>query len=118
MQENDFPFDQDFLDGYDGSTFFDLVVQFKIKSYYFLNWNNDYSLDNFTMWIDQRGPVFAMFDVDSSLTSYFLELNFLYKKRYKINNLCHAVEIRIKKSNLYNNHNEKNNSFLRFKFRK
>ena len=118
MQQNDFPFDQDFLDGYDSSTFFDLVVHIKIKSHYFLSWNNDYSLDNFTMWIDQRGSVFAMFDVDSSLTSYSLELNFWYEKKYKINNLGHAVAIRIKKSILYNNHNEKNNSFLRFKFRK
>ena len=98
VQENDFPFDQDFLDVYDSNTFFDLVVQFKIKSYYFLRWNNDYSLDNFTMWINQRGPVFAMFDVDSSLTSYSLELNFWYEKKNKINNLDHAVAIPIKKS--------------------
>ena len=100
VPENDFPFNQDFLDGYDSSTFFDLVVQFKIKSYYFLRWNNDYSLDNFTMWIDHRGPVFAIFDEDSSLTSYSLQLNFLHKKNYKINNLGHAVAIPIKKSNL------------------
>ena len=31
VPENDFPFNQDFLDGYDSSTFFDLVVQFKKK---------------------------------------------------------------------------------------
>ena len=98
VQENDFSFDQDFLDGYESSIFFDLVFQFKIKSYYFLRWNNDYSLDNFTMWIDQKGPVFAMFDVDSSLTSYSPELYAWDEESYKINNLGHAVAIPIKKN--------------------
>ena len=84
VPENDFPFNQDFLDGYDNSTFFDLVVHIKIKSHYFLSWNNDYSLDIFTMWIDQKGPVFAMFDIDSSLTSYSPELYAWDEESYKI----------------------------------
>lgn len=93
VPENDFPFDQDFSDGYDTSTFFDLASQFKIKSYYCLRWDDDYSLDNFRMWIDQRGPLFAMIDVDSSLMSYSPDLHSWDEESYKVNNSGHAVAI-------------------------
>lgn len=34
VPENDFPFDQDFSDGYDSSTFFDLASKKQFQYYY------------------------------------------------------------------------------------